>query len=169
MTASTPLPPDQLNSIGVLVRREVEARLLIPLLQALGEEFGRERVLQVTRQVIIQIANEQGAQLAGLSGGCTLAHFSASLEAWKKGDAMQIETLEQSQKRLSFNVRRCRYAEMYAALGAPELGFLLSCNRDAALIEGFNPQIRLTRNQTIMQGADFCDFRYEMEDASQLA
>ena len=49
---------------------------------------------------------------------------------------------------------------MYRALGIPELGAVLSCNRDAALIEGFNPAIRLTRTQTIMQGAPCCDFRY---------
>ena len=160
---STLLPPDQLNSIGVLVRREIEARLLIPLLQALGEEFGRERVLQVLREVIIDIAREQGAQLS--RSGSTMACFAVSLENWKKDDAMQIEILEQSEVRFSFNVHRCRYAEMYADLGAPELGFLLSCNRDAALIEGFNPQIHLTRTQTIMQGAETCDFRYEWKIA----
>jgi hypothetical protein len=37
---------------------------------------------------------------------------------------------------------------------------VLSCNRDAALIDGFNPAVTLTRTQTIMQGASCCDFRY---------
>lgn len=57
-------------------------------------------------------------------------------------------------------VTRCRYAEMYRALGIPELGETLSCSRDAALIEGFNPEVEFTRSQTIMQGAACCDFRY---------
>ena len=47
-----------------------------------------------------------------------------------------------------------------AALGIPELGAVLSCNRDAALIEGFNPSVTLVRTQTIMEGAPCCDFRY---------
>jgi hypothetical protein len=55
-----------------------------------------------------------------------------------------------------------RYAEMYRALGVPELGALLSCNRDFALGEGFNPEMTLTRTQTIMEGAPFCDFRYKV-------
>jgi hypothetical protein len=67
---------------------------------------------------------------------------------------------EQTDERLSFDVTRCRYAEMYRALGIPELGAVLSCNRDAALIEGFNPAVTLTRTGTIMQGAACCDFRY---------
>jgi len=49
---------------------------------------------------------------------------------------------------------------MYRALGIPELGALLSCNRDFALIQGFNPDVDLTRTQTIMEGAPFCNFRY---------
>ncbi|MCS6910033.1 MAG: L-2-amino-thiazoline-4-carboxylic acid hydrolase [Anaerolineales bacterium] len=83
-----------------------------------------------------------------------------SLVTWTKDDALELEVLEQNEQRLSFNVRRCRYAEMYRALGIPELGALLSCNRDFALIEGFNPEVTLTRTQTIMEGALFCDFRY---------
>lgn len=161
---TTSLPPDHLNLIGVLTRREVEVRLLIPLLRALQEEFGEQGVLRVLRNVILTIARQQGLELAAKCGGVTLPHFAASLDAWQKGDAMQIEVLEQTDRRFVFNVHRCRYAEMYASLGVPELGELLSCNRDAALIEGFNPHIQLRRTQTIMQGAAYCDFCYEMED-----
>jgi hypothetical protein len=52
---------------------------------------------------------------------------------------------------------------MYRALGIPELGAILSCGRDGALGEGFNPALRLVRTQTIMEGAPCCDFRYRME------
>jgi hypothetical protein len=155
-------PPDRLNEIGVLNRREIEARILGPVLEALGAEFGRQRVLEVARRVVIDIARQQGMALVEIMGGADLPRFAASLDAWKKDGALEMEVLEQSQARFSFNVRRCRYAEMYRALGIPELGALLSCNRDAALIEGFNPNIKLTRTQTIMEGTPFCDFRYEL-------
>jgi hypothetical protein len=158
-----PMPPDKLNAIGVLTRREIEARLLAPLLEALGQEFGREKVLEVARQTVVEIARQQGAGLAQSTNGCTLAHFAATLENWKKDDALQVQVLEQSEEHFDFNVTRCRYAEMYRNLGIPELGELLSCNRDGALIEGFNPGIELTRTQTIMAGAPFCDFRYTLK------
>ena len=54
-------PPDTLNSIGVLKRREIEARILKPVLEALGNEFGRDRVFAIAQQVIVSIAREQGA------------------------------------------------------------------------------------------------------------
>lgn len=155
-------PPDTLNDIGVLTRREIEARILTPLLGALGEEFGRERVLEIVRRTISQIAHQQGVALAQSMGGNDLECFFASMQAWKKGDAMQIDVLERNETRLSFNVLRCRYAEMYRALGVPELGLLLSCSRDFSLMAGFNPHIHLSRSQTIMEGAEYCDFRFEL-------
>ena len=47
-------------------------------------------------------------------------------------------------------------------LGIPEIGALLSCNRDFSLVEGFNPAVKLTRTQTMMEGASHCDFRFEL-------
>ncbi len=155
------LPPDTLNArIGVLTRREVEARMLAPLIEALGAEFGRERVVEVVRATIVRIAQEQGAALAASMGSDGLGAFAESLDAWMRDDAMEIEILEQGEDVLNYNVTRCRYAELYRALGVPELGAVFSCNRDAALIEGFNPGVEFTRTQTLMQGAPFCDFRY---------
>lgn len=155
---------DSLNDLGVLNRREIEARIIAPLLEAFGEAFGRERVLEITRQTIKDIAKQQGKQLADSMGGCTLAHFAASLNAWKKDDALNIDVLEQTEEVFSFNVTRCRYAEMYTELGIPKLGTTLSCNRDFTLIEGFNPNVSLTRTQTIMEGASICDFRFVLRE-----
>lgn len=152
---------DNLNAkIGVLTRREVEARILAPMLDAMGEAFGRERVIQVMRDTIIRIAKKQGAELAGFMGGVTLQHFAESLKSWTKDNALEIDVNEQTAEVFSFNVTRCRYAELYEKLGIRELGTALSCARDYALIEGFNPDVSLTRTQTIMEGASHCDFRY---------
>lgn len=154
---------DELNRrIGVLTRRETEARILAPLIDALGAEFGRERVLEVLRESIINIARGQGAAMAQQMGSDELGAFADTLPAWTQDDALRIETLRQDERAFHFNVTRCRYAEMYRALGIPELGALLSCNRDFALIEGFNPDVQLERSQTIMQGATHCDFRYSL-------
>lgn len=157
-------PGDDLNAkIGVLTRREVEARILAPMLDAMGEAFGRERVLQVMRDTIIRIARKQGTELAGNMGGITLQHFAESLKDWTRDDALEIDVIEQTEEVFSFNVTRCRYAELYENLGIRELGTALSCARDYALIEGFNPGVSLKRTRTIMEGAHYCDFRYRLK------
>ncbi len=161
MTEST--RPDTLNDVGVLKRREIEARIVAPLLERLGEEFGAERVYELAREVVVEVAQTQGGQLADAMGGNDLAHFADSLENWTKGGALEIEVVEQSDDVFAFNVNRCRYAEMYRELGLADLGAALSCNRDGTMVEGFNPNIQFTRTQTIMGGADHCDFEYRLD------
>jgi len=160
-SAEKPMPDDDLNArIGVLTRREVEARILIPVINALGDAFGRDEVLAVVRDTIVRIAREQGAVLGQQMGGNSLKHFVDSLAYWTRDNALEIDVIEESEEVLSFNVTRCRYAELYESLGIREIGTSFSCTRDFALIEGFNPDIALERTQTIMEGAPHCDFRY---------
>ena len=157
------MPADNLNAkIGVLTRRDVEARILSPVIEALGKSFGRDQVLSVVQDTIVKIAREQGADLSKQMGGNSLRHFSESLKFWTRDDALSIQVIEESEEALSFNVIHCRYAEHYDSLGIRDLGTIFSCTRDFALIEGFNPDVSLTRTQTIMEGAPFCDFRYRL-------
>ena len=155
---------DTLKSLSLITRREVEARVIAPLIEAFSQEFGKEQTLKILDKTIKQIAKEQGTQLAKNKGGNTISIFAETINNWEKDDALQIENVEQTDTRLCFNVIKCRYAELYQKLGIPELGVLLSCNRDVASIEGFNPHIKLYRTQTIMEGGDLCDFCYRMEE-----
>jgi hypothetical protein len=149
-----------LNAIGVLKRREIEARLIAPLIEALARECGREKVLQVVRETVVGMAKDQGRQLVQIMGGNSLQQYAAALPDWTKDDALEIDLLELSDDKLHFNVTRCGYAEMYEALGLRELGLVLSCERDGALMKGFNSDVSLQRSQTILEGAPHCDFRY---------
>jgi len=163
-SSKEPMPVDNLNAkIGVLTRREVEARILSPVIEALGQSFGRDQVLSEVQSTIIKIAREQGADLSKLMENNTLQDFYETLKFWTRDNALEIEVIEESEEVLSFNVTRCRYAELYDSLGLREIGTIFSCARDFALIEGFNPDVSLTRTQTIMEGAPFCDFRYRLD------
>ena len=155
---------DALPHLPLLQRREIEARVIGPLIGAVRAELGDEKALDLLRGVIVGLARDAGAALAAELGERTLEAFAASLDHWKEGGALEIDLLERSAHRLDFNVTRCRYAEMYRALGMADLGPALSCQRDFALIEGFNPAVRLTRTQTLMEGAPYCDFRFEAPD-----
>ena len=153
---------DRLNAVGVLTRREIEARVLAPVVEALGQRFGRDEVVAIVRDVVANIAREQGRAMAESRGDRSLDSFATTLGPWTKDDALRLRVIHETPAQFDFDVTRCRYAEMYRALGIPELGEVLSCQRDAALIEGFNPAVTLTRTQTIMQGATCCDFRYQV-------
>jgi hypothetical protein len=151
-----------LSQVSILARREIEARILMPVLNAFIKEHGKDQTVKLVDPVIQELAREGGVQLAKALGGNTIAHFAKGLSLWTREDALRLDVMEQTEKTFAFNVTRCRYAEMYKELGVQEYGSLLSCGRDAALIVGFNPKIKFTRTQTIMSGAPYCDFRYEL-------
>jgi hypothetical protein len=146
--------------LTLLQRREIEAKIVGPLIQGFIKKFGRDATLEVVREVITELARQGGADLAVRLGDASLETFSQALSLWREGGALEIDLLEESSDRLSFNVTRCRYAELYRSLGLEDLGGSLSCQRDYALVEGFNPDIELERTQTLMEGAPFCDFRF---------
>ena len=132
--------------------------------QMVGEEKARE----ILRRAIRRAAVAAGAEMASrVEGGANLERFKAIQHLWTKDDALTIEVVDDAPGVFDFNVKRCRYAETYRAMGLGEIGDLLSCNRDGAFCEGFDPRIRLTRTQTIMGGASHCDFRYRSEPTGQ--
>ncbi len=151
-----------LSQVSILARREIEARILMPVLNAFIKEYGKEQTVKLVEPVIQELARSGGVQLAKAVGGNSISHFAKGLSAWTREDALRLDVKEQTEKSFAFNVTRCRYAEMYKELGVQDYGALLSCGRDAALIVGFNPKIKFTRTQTIMNGAPYCDFRYQL-------
>ena len=152
--------PDRITQeIGVLKRRETEARIIAPIIDALADSFGKEEVLEVIKEKIISLSQQQGENLSEEYGNDVDA-FLKTLEFWTQDNALEIDIIKKDENTLNFNIVRCKYAEMYNALGIKDLGATLSCNRDYALIEGFNPEATLTREQTIMSGSDRCTFRY---------
>lgn len=153
-----------LSKVSILTRREIEARIAGPLIRAFAEEFGQEKTLEIASRVIRSLAKESGGQLAKMVGGNTLEHFLKVEEKMSQDDALVQDVLERDDKKYYTNCIRCRFAEMYKELGMPELGFVLSCGRDFAMTEGFNPKLKLKRTQTIMEGAEYCDFRFHLED-----
>jgi len=152
-----------LSRIDILTRREIEALISGPLIRAFIEEVGRERALTLARNVIKSLAFETGQRLAKQMGNNNLAAFAEGLRAFGAGGAYEMEQLELSDTMYAFNIKQCRYAEMYKELGMADLGVILSCSRDFELVAGFNPRMSLTRTKTIMEGYDHCDFRISMK------
>jgi fumarate reductase iron-sulfur subunit len=158
-----------MNDIGdvpILLRREIEARMVAPLIEAFGEAFGREETVRIASEVILKLAEESGADLAERCGGNSLDHLANGTGQWSAGGALERDILEKSDSDYNYNIVRCKYAEMYKSLGLADMGFLFSCGRDGKMFGGFNPNIKFTRTQTIMQGAPHCDFRLAL-DATQ--
>ena len=90
---------------------------------------------------------------------------AAYLECLFSPDAHEFEVIESSPTRLEVTVRDCVHARTFRSYGAADLGERLICAGDHAVVEGFNPQMRLDRASTCMTG-DCCPFVFTVTPGS---
>jgi hypothetical protein len=74
----------------------------------------------------------------------------------------RVEWVEDSPRRIAFNLHSCLYVDILRDYGAPELTPAF-CALDDAIYEGI-PYVRWERTQTIGTGAPFCDFAWSNPD-----
>lgn len=152
------------EGLSMLEKRKIEAEILKEVYETLKASHGEAVARRTVEESVRRSAIEQARQFAAAApGGTSLKAFQDVMPLWTKGGALEIEVQEQSADTFAFNVVRCRYAESYKEMGLGEIGHLLSCNRDGAFCEGYDPRLKLERTQTIMQGASHCNFRYTYE------
>jgi L-2-amino-thiazoline-4-carboxylic acid hydrolase len=157
--------PPPTASLPMLERRRIEAAILKHVYEVLKASHGEAAARQAIADAVRRSSMEQAAEFAAQVGGNTsLQTFVDRQALWLAGGALTIEVKEQTDKSYVFNVTRCRYAEMYREMGLGEIGHLLSCQRDGTFCEGYDQRLKLTRTQTIMQGASHCDFNYKYGD-----
>ena len=160
-----PHPAPHPDGLSMLDKRRIEAEILKEVYETLKASHGEAVARQTVSESVRRSAIEQARTFAAsVPGGTSLKSFQDIQHLWTKGGSLEIEVKEQTDTSFTFNVTRCQYAETYKAMGLGEIGALLSCNRDGAFCEGYDPKLKLERSQTIMGGAPRCDFRYRLKE-----
>ena len=154
--------------IPLIERAKIQAQVLVPLVKTLQAELGEERANALVRKALDRLYRELGERWWRAQQASDLGRNVAPLfRKFASGDALDYEVVKQAPDAFEVNVTSCRYAKFYKELGEPELGFLLVCSADFPMAESFGPEVRLTRTQTIMQGAAHCDFRYALKESGK--
>jgi len=151
------------EDLNRIEKRVIEAMAVAPIIRAVSEKIGRQEALEILQEVNEYEAYQRGKKIQKKDGGNGIAALVIDVASWGEGDNWEMEVLEHTAKTYHFNVRRCPYYEKYKELGLVAYGVGLSCCRDESFARGFNPNLKLVRTQTIMEGADYCDFRYYLQ------
>lgn len=138
-----------------------QTRDIIILFRALRAEVGSERALELCRELVVRagltfldemipasIPDDAEALATELAG----QFFNAEGDVEIEGDRV-----------LKFNVRRCRFVEIFARVGHSELAPLF-CAVDSAFFESGRRPIRLGRTKTLARGGSECDFVFTRTD-----
>jgi len=154
------------DELPTLVKRKIQAEVIGPIYAEMVAELGEDRASAILDQAIRKAAIREGEYFASRApnGTTSMADFIKLYALWTQDDALQIEVLAQSDTQFDFDVVRCRYAEEYKSMGLGHIGHLMSCNRDGTFCQGYDKNITLDRQTTIMGGAPRCTFRYRYEE-----
>jgi L-2-amino-thiazoline-4-carboxylic acid hydrolase-like protein len=147
--------------ISLIEQAKIQARVLVPLVKGLQAELGEERANALVRQALGDMYRQLGEKWWQAQATRNVGeNMAAAFKMYAAENALDYDVIKQSADAFELNVTGCRYAQFYKELGVPELGFLLVCSADFPMAQGFDADMKLTRTQTIMQGASHCDFRY---------
>lgn len=148
------------KELNRIEKRAIEALAVAPVIRAVAERIGMDSALAILREVNRQEAFQRGQSMRKSDGQNRVDELVDEVATWGEGGVWEMEVLERTPTTYFFNVIRCPYYEKYRELGLEEFGMEFSCCRDEPFARGFNPQLTLVRTQTIMEGADHCNFQY---------
>jgi len=140
-----------------LEKTKMQAELLVPLIEGMERELGREQAHRLVREslgpMLREAARASNTPGEGRQAVQKILHISKSVDAQDHVPAPSAED------EINVDITRCEYAEFFQQLGRPDLGFLLVCERDFDLIDGLE-DVEMRRTTTIMTGSRKCDFRF---------
>ena len=148
------------KEINRIEKRAIEALAIAPVIKAVSQRIGNEGALAILKEVNQQEAFLRGQNMVKTKGMNDIDELVKDVATWGEGGVWKMEVLEQTSTTYFFNVFQCPYYEKYKEIGLDKLGVEFSCCRDEPFAKGLNPKLSLLRTKTIMEGADYCDFRY---------
>jgi len=141
---------------------KIQTQVLLPVLRALRADFGRDKANALVRQPLRDWVRSVYHRIGEQKPGDARQKWEGVWDELRPriGDVVTREFIRDDDEAREYNVTRCRFAEFFKGLGEPELGEILLCDYDYYIAEVGAPAVELTRTQTIMKGASYCDFRY---------
>jgi hypothetical protein len=149
--------------ISLLDKTAIQAQVLVPVLRALRAELGQDKADAIVKQALRDWSKQLFAAIGDGIEGSPRRKWATMQSALNEVSAREVEfeILRHDKGALDIDVTRCRFAELFRALGEPELGTLLICEADFDVASAGEGEVSLDRAQTIMRGAPSCTFRYK--------
>ena len=151
------------KGLNRIEKRAIEALAIVPVIKSVSQRIGKDEALAILKEVNQQEAFQRGQNMIKTEEQNEIEELVNEVASWGEGGIWEMDVLEQTSTTYFFNVFRCPYYEKYRELGLDEFGVEFSCCRDEPFARGFNPQLKLERSKTLMEGDDCCDFRYYLQ------
>jgi len=140
----------------------------IPINKKLAEEVGREKFIEMLKNASSKIGAEGGRRFAESLPKNDFTSFVVDLRStleensfWKH--VLSYEIVEESEKLFEVKFTECLWAQTFREADASDIGYAAVCNQDYSYARAYNSKMRMIRPVTLMQGGDFCHFKWIWE------
>ena len=136
----------------------------IPIMKSLANEIGKDEFIETLKKARSELGKKEGQDLAKSLGKNDPAALAASVkENELYNNVLTYDIVEETDKALEFKITECLWAKAFREADAADIGYAGICHGDYALAPAFNPEMKMIRTKTLMQGHDCCNHRYVLE------
>jgi hypothetical protein len=147
-----------------LSRKQVvllENRRLFEFIRTLQKELEEPELLRLLNAFSANTGKQTGERQRANSPDGEFQTYVATFRPPRYADALTLEIVEDSEKVFELRVTECVWAAAFREAGFDgEIGHAAVCNMDYYWPTAFNPDFKMERDKTLMQGHDCCNHRY---------
>ena len=142
-------------------RTERENGEFIRFIKTLKEELGEDEIIRLLNIYSADYGRAIGEMQAERMPDTSFKTFVSQFRPPRYSSILTHEVIEDTEKAFELRVTECLIAEVFHANGVGgEIGHAAVCNMDYYWPTAFNPNLKMERNRTLMQGHDHCNHRY---------
>jgi hypothetical protein len=136
-------------------------RAFIEFSQTLRSRVGDEETVSLLNANSAAWGRRMGERQATAASDRTFRTFTEWFRPPNYADTLTHEIVEDTENAFGLRVTECIWASVFreADLGG-DIGHAAICNMDYYWPPAFNPNFRMERTRTLMQGHDHCNHRY---------
>jgi hypothetical protein len=169
LAATVELSGQETHKFDVTRTMEMSTRRLTQLqngelfgfIRNLRAEVGDEELIRLLKAHSAAVGRSVGEQQAANSPDTSFQTFVSTFRPPRYANSLTHEVVEDTENAFGLRVTECVWAEAYKEAGLDgEVGHAAVCNMDYYWPPAFNPNFKMERDRTLMQGHDHCNHRY---------
>jgi hypothetical protein len=162
-------PPQEVHKFDRVREVELSPRIsqrmqysrFLSFIQHLRGEIGDEELIGVLRRYSTVLGQRQGEQQAERFPDTDFKTFIAQFRPEACASRLTLGIVEDTERTFEIRVTECIWASLFQETGLDgEVGHAAVCNMDYAWATAFNPNFKMERDKTLMQGDAHCNHRY---------
>jgi len=137
----------------------------IPAMKNLMQQIGRERFLEMLKkssEMLYETDKDTDVNYNERTMAALSEYGKKLMEKWS--NRLTGEILTDNGNEFEVKYTECLWAKTFREADAADIGYAGICYTDYPWTKQFNPDLKLIREKTLMQGHDCCHFKYFMEN-----